>query len=261
MRPARRKTPVIQPQAAKMETANQSDDEARAHDGNRSLIQLTRMGAVFSGSKADLRDLREQFKRDHYIILPKLIEPELFRTIMRRVDSAKFQRREFDGVVSQSVMDEPATYHILFFLANMPSLHRLIERITGCRRIASFRGRVYQLMPVSKDHIEWHSDMSEHRMLAFSLNLTRKVYSGGSLQIRYKNSEKLLHEIQNTGLGDALLMRVAKKLRHRVLPVEGDVPRTAMAGWFRWGKDDYYDDLRKTVASTSVDPKSGDFGH
>ena len=240
-----------------METSNPLHHEVRILDGNRPLIQLTRMGAVFSGSKAALRDLREQFKRDHYIILPKLIEPELFKTIMQRVDSAKFQRHEFDGVVSQSVMDDPATYHTLLFLANMPSLHRLIERITGCRRIANFRGRVYQLMPVSDDHIEWHSDMLDHRMIAFSLNLTRKIYRGGSLQIRYANSEKLVHEVQNTGLGDALLMRVANKLRHRVLPVEGDVPRTAMAGWFRWGKEDYYGDLRKAVESTSADPNTG----
>jgi hypothetical protein len=241
-----------------MKTSNQSHGEARARDGNRSRIQLTRTGAVFSGSKADLTDLREQFKRDHYIILPKLIEPELFSTIMRRVDSAKFQRHEYDGVVSQSVMDDPATFHTLLFLANMPSLHRFIERITGCGRIANFGGRVYQLMPVSNDHIEWHSDLSDHRLIAFSLNLTRKVYRGGSLQIRYKNSEKLLHEVQNTGLGDALLMRVAKGLRHRVLPVEGDVPRTAMAGWFRSGKDDYYGNLRKALEPVSADPKSGE---
>jgi 2OG-Fe(II) oxygenase superfamily len=190
-----------------------------------------------------------------------LIEPELFQTIMQRVDSAKFQRYEFDGVISQTVMDDPATCHVLLFLANMPSLHRLVERITGCRRIANFRGRVYQLMPVSDDHIEWHSDMLDHRMIAFSLNLTRKIYRGGSLQIRYANSEELLHEVQNTGLGDALLMRVAKKMRHRVLPVEGDVPRTAMAGWFRWGKGDYYGDLRKTVESGSTDSNNSDSDH
>jgi hypothetical protein len=257
MRPSRRKIPAIKAQKVKMETSSQPHVEARTHDGNRALIQLTRMGAVFSGSKADLRDLREQFKRDHYVVLPKLIEPELFQTIMQRVDSAKFQRHEFDGVVSQSVIDDPAIFHILLFLANMPSLHRLIERITGCQQITNFAGRVYQLMPVSDDHIEWHSDMSDHRMIAFSLNLTRKVYRGGSLQIRYKNSEKLLHEVHNTGLGDALLMRVAKKLRHRVLPVEGDVPRMAMAGWFRAGQDDYYGTLRKAVESASPDPKSG----
>ena len=138
-----------------METSNPSRDDARVHDGNRPLIQLMRMGAIFSGSKADLRDLRKQFKRDHYIILPKLIEPELFKTIVHRVDSADFHRHEFDGVVSQSVMDDPATYHILLFLANMPSLHRLVEQITGCKRIANFRGRVYQLMPVSNDRIVW----------------------------------------------------------------------------------------------------------
>jgi hypothetical protein len=252
------KIPVIPPQKPKIETSNQTHDNARIHNGNRPLIQLTRMGAVFSGSKADLSDLREQFKRNQYIILPKLIEPELFQTIMRRMDSAKFQRREFDGVVSQSLMDEPSTYHILLFLANMPSLHRLIERITGCRRIANFKGRVYQLMPVSSDRIVWHSDVSDHRMIAFSLNLTRNVYRGGSLQIRYAKSEKLLHEVHNTGMGDALLMRVAKKLRHRVLPVEGNVPRTAMAGWFRWGKENYYGDLQKTVAPASADAKTAD---
>jgi hypothetical protein len=41
-------------------------------------------------------------------------------------------------------------------------------------------------------------------------------------------------------------MRVANKLCHRVLPVEGNVPRTALAGWFRWekGNVNFHDSLR-----------------
>ena len=35
---------------------------------------------------------------------------------------------------------------------------------------------------------------------------------------------------------DTLIMRVANKLFHRVLSAECDVPRTALAGWFRWEK-------------------------
>ena len=193
--------------------------------------------------------MRAQFQRDHYIILPKLIEPQLLQTILRRVESAPFQRKEYNGIIAQSVMDDAATDDLLMFLANMPRFHRLIERITGCRRIANFRGRVYQLQPSTDDRIVWHSDVCDHRLITLSLNLTTQVYRGGTLQIKYRDSDELLQEVRNTGLGDALLMRVANKLRHRVLPVEGDVPRTALAGWFRWDKKNYHASLRKASES------------
>ena len=219
------------------------------------MVQLTRKGAIFTGSAADLRALRAQFKRDHYIILPKLIEPELFQMILQRVETAPFRRQEGHGTLAQSVMDDPATYDLLLFLANMPSLHRLIQRITGCRRIADFQGRIYRLNPSTNDRIVWHSDVCYHRLIALSLNLTTQVYRGGAVRIKHRDSDEVLHEVRNTGLGDVLLMRVARKLRHCVLPVEGDVPRTAMAGWFCWNKWDYHADLRRaaqSAAATSV---------
>jgi hypothetical protein len=198
------------------------------------LIQLTRNGLVFSGSSADLRKLRAKFRRDHYLILPKLIEPDLLQTILQRIESAPFLQVGFDGVASQSVINDPLTYGILFFLVNIPEFQRLVQRITGCRKIAEFKGRIYRLNPSTGESIVWHTDVCDHRMVTFSLNLTTKEYRGGALQIRNRGSKKILHEVRNTGLGDALLMPVSTKLAHRVLPVEGDVPRTAMAGWFRW---------------------------
>ena len=49
-------------------------------------------------------------------------------------------------------------------------------------------------------------------------------------------------------------MRIANKLFHRVLPVEGDVPRTAMAGWFRWekGNENFDEALRKAPRFSST---------
>jgi 2OG-Fe(II) oxygenase superfamily len=210
------------------------------------LIQLTRQGAVFSGSAADLQALRAQFQRDHYLILPKLIEPDLLATILKRMESAPSVQKEYDGVVAESVIDDPLTYNLFLFLVSMPEFQRLVQRITGCRRIADFQGRIYRLNPATGERIVWHTDVYDHRMVTFSLNLTAQEYRGGTLQIRYRGSEKILHEVRNTGLGDALLLRVSKKLFHRVLPVEGDVPRTALAGWFRWekGNVNFHDALR-----------------
>jgi hypothetical protein len=218
------------------------------------MIQLTRKGVVFSGSNADLRDLRARFARDHYIILPRLIEPDLLETILRRIESAPFEREEFNGIVSQSLMKDPNTFDILLFLLNSPAIHRLVERITGCRRIADFRGRVYRMLAAKNDRITWHTDLSDHRLIAFSLNLTPQYFRGGVLQIKYRGSDEILHEVRNTGLGDALLLRVARRLHHRVLPVEGHVPRTAMSGWFRWEKQDFHNAIRTASSSAIISP-------
>jgi hypothetical protein len=50
--------------------------------------------------------------------------------------------------------------------------------------------------------------------------------------MRYRRTKEILHEVHNNGLGDALLFRVSPELEHRVQGVEGDVPKTALAGWF-----------------------------
>jgi hypothetical protein len=201
------------------------------------LIQLTRSGVVFSGSAADLHVLRMQFQRDHYIILPKLVEPGLLSTILGRIESVPASPRKNDGIVSQTTIEDPLTYSLFSFLLNIPEFQRLVQRITGCRKIANFTGRIYRLNPKTGDQIRWHTDVCDHRSVTFSLNLTPQEYRGGTLQVRYRHSEEILHEIRNTGLGDALLLRVANKLCHRVLPIEGDIPRTALAGWFRWEKE------------------------
>jgi 2-oxoglutarate-Fe(II)-dependent oxygenase superfamily protein len=223
------------------------------------LIQLTRSGVVFSGSAADLRALRAQYQRDHYLILPKLIEPSLFADILKRIESAPWVAKEDDGIVKESIVDDPLAYHLLKFLISAPEFQRLVQRITGCRRIADFEGRIYTLKPSTDDRIIWHTDVCDHRMVTFSLNLSAREYRGGTLQIRQRGSDEILHEVRNTGSGDALLMRVANKLFHRVLPVEGEIPRTALAGWFRWEKSNvnFHDSLRQAFQIPSGKSDAG----
>jgi len=52
------------------------------------------------------------------------------------------------------------------------------------------------------------------------------------LQIREARSKRILHEIANTGPGDAVLFRVDPGLEHRITPVTGSISKTALAGWF-----------------------------
>lgn len=226
------------------------------------MIQLTRNGLVFSGSAGDLRKLRAEFRRKHYVILPKLIERDLLAVVLKRLEAAATVPMEHDGIIKQTVIDDPLAFNLLVFLLSIPEFQRLVQRITGCRRIADFQGRIYRLNPATDERIVWHTDVDDHRMVTFSLNLTPQEYRGGTLQIRRRDSRKILHEVRNTGLGDALLMRVARKLSHRVLPVEGNIPRTAMAGWFRWEKENvgFHQSLRdasnvSTTASAANEKK------
>ena len=94
-------------------------------------------------------------------------------------------------------------------------------------------GRVYRMIPGSGHYDSWHSDMIGHRMIGMSINLSPEPYSGGVFQLRERDSEQILYEVANTGLGDAILFRLADHLQHRITDVDGTIPKTAFAGWFQ----------------------------
>jgi hypothetical protein len=66
-----------------------------------------------------------------------------------------------------------------------------------------------------------------------SINLSTEDYGGGILQIRERESEKIVSEIPNLGSGDAIVFRLAPHLQHRITEIEGKADKTAFAGWFR----------------------------
>lgn len=108
-----------------------------------------------------------------------------------------------------------------------------VEAMTGCGHIGSFAGRVYRLAPEVGNYDSWHDDLGANRLVAMSVNLSTEPYSGGLLQIRHHESKRIVREVANTGVGDAILFQLASALEHRVTDIEGTVPKTASAGWFR----------------------------
>jgi hypothetical protein len=208
------------------------------------LIQLTRKGVVFTGTQADLTFLREKYDRDNYVILPQLYEPSLLEEIMRRVDAAPFPPKEHVGVGLELCMDDTVTESMLGFFPNNPTFLRLVEQITGQPRLGEFIGRVYRMTSSEGHYDGWHDDCCGQRVVTMSLNLSRKAYAGGALQMKLRDSDEIIQEIHNTGFGDALLFRISRRLMHRVQEVIGVIPKTAFAGWFL-DVEDFLPNVRK----------------
>lgn len=212
------------------------------------MLQVTKLGTVFSGSPEDLASLRRQFDRDHCIRLRKLLAPELLPLIQPLIDRAEFRPKQYEQVGSELYMAANPARDLLHFLANDPALFRFVQQVSGCGRIGSFLGRVYRMLPGPSHSFVWHDDMVEHRMLAMSINLSTAAFAGGVLEIRDVKSKRILHRAGQLGWGDALLFRIAAHLEHRVTPLEGTIPKTAFAGWFQ-SQPDFYACLRERRAA------------
>jgi len=186
-----------------------------------------------SGSPAELAELRERFEGEHCVRVAGFLQPELFARIVRGVQSASFYERSHGEIGQEGCMEPNSTLATLLLAANDERLFRVIREITGCGPIGRVHGRVYRLDPDTRHHDSWHSDMADNRMIAMSVNLSHEAYTGGVLQIRERDSEEIVHEEPCPDAGDAIIFRLDESLRHRVTAVDGDVPRTAFAGWFK----------------------------
>lgn len=197
------------------------------------MLWLAKSGPVFAGAAEDLARLRAEFDQRHLIHLPGFLEPKLLQLIQETLASITFRRSEQKTGIELRPVDT-TSYYALELLMNSPKLLRLIEQITGCAAITCFNGRIYRRLPSPEYYQRWHTDVAEDgRLVAVSINLSTSVYEGGVLQIRWAGSQQILCEPHNTGFGDALVFRVDAGLEHRITPVEGDAPKTAMAGWFK----------------------------
>ena len=200
------------------------------------MIRLTRTG--ISGDIGDhaLRQLARSFASQHVIALPGFLAADLLAIVDAHLVDASFKTRVEKGREIEETIDDPFLGQLFTFVLNDPGLFALIDRITGCGPVGCFTGRIYRRRASRWEgdrHYPWHNDVAEERMIGLSINLGREPYAGGVLQLRDAQTEQPIGEIANTGHGDAMLFRVSDTLEHQVTPVEGEVPRTAMAGWFR----------------------------
>ena len=206
------------------------------------MITIHNSGMDLSLTDEEVQNSHEDFQRNHFLRLPKILSSQLLEEFYLRIANGEWEERVHDNIGLEVCLKEKGIVALLNFLLNDQSLFRLLEKITGCNRIGSFSGRVYRMAPDSGHYDSWHTDVGEHRLLALSINLGKESYDGGVLEIRRHKSPEGSVQVPNTGFGDAVLFRLAEGLEHRVTNVEGAVPKTAFAGWFK-SEPDFWSSL------------------
>lgn len=197
-------------------------------------LQINRFDTTLNASAEDLERIQAEFDQKHCVIFPKLLEPELLQSVLQGVEQADFSLLEYKHIEAKEIYvnQRNPTSCLMNFLMNNQTLMDIVQQVTNCGHIGIFQGRIYRMNPNSEHYDDWHDDLVINRRVAVSINLTPEPYSGGVVQICEWKSRQIVNEIHNTGLGDAMLFRIAPHLKHRVTSVEGSIPRTAFVGWF-----------------------------
>ncbi|MFL6334183.1 MAG: 2OG-Fe(II) oxygenase [Pyrinomonadaceae bacterium] len=212
-------------------------------------MKLTRSGPSVSGSGEELARLRAQYEERHYLSLPGFLDPALLDTLRGKLAATEFVRIDRD-VGSELRPLDMTPYFALELLLNSRAVLELIRSLTNCPPVACFTGRIYRRAPGQSHVSNWHTDLNEDgRMVTLSLNLSEEVYRGGTTLVREAATRRVVCELPNTGFGDAILFPIDPRFEHRVLDVEGDVPKTALAGWFNSKPDPRYLFTRGTAGA------------
>ena len=201
---------------------------------SKTIIQITKSGLFLRDDDTFPASMREEFKLRNCLLLPDFLEPDLLRMVQRNIEQGRFLRKIHPkGIGSEQKMRLNRASSLLDFLLNDVHVFNAIRSLTGCGPIGCFTGRVYRMVSEERHSLDWHNDMMQNRMLALSLNLSEDVYRGGVLQIRDAQSQQTIHEIANTGFGDAIIFRIAPNLEHRLTDLEDGMVKIAYSGWFR----------------------------
>ena len=197
------------------------------------MITIGKSGLNVSLTNEEINSFSSDFRQNHFIRLPNLLDEQLLQIFCSEIETAEWKERAHDHIGVEVCLRDPDIPSLMNFLLNDTDLFRLLERITGCGSIGSFEGRVYRMIPSSGHYDSWHTDDGEHRLLAMSMNLSKEKYDGGVLQIRKRGSDESVIEIPNTDFRSTAIFQIGPVLEHQVTKVEGSVPRTAFAGWFK----------------------------
>lgn len=198
-------------------------------------LQVSRRG-VQRPDDAELAVLRRQFEDEHCLRVRGFVAPELLEWMRGRIVAARFTEyvhADVDPPCVDLLMNDPQLDLTVWSLFNDERLFDAVQRMTGCGPIGCYHSRIYAMDPSPAHFDSWHDDIEEdNRMVAMSVNLGGP-YEGGLLRIRDAATGRIVHEVANTGDGDAILFRIRADLQHVVTPVTGVRRKIAMAGWFQ----------------------------
>jgi hypothetical protein len=189
------------------------------------MIELRKDGVV--ADREDVERLSSQFEKTHWVLLRDLLDPELLSLALSYIEQGQWLENRVLGFYYD--LEVGPALQLLHFMSNTPKFLETISEITGCNSLSWFDCRLWKMAPNLGHTDEWHSDATEGRLIAMSLNLSPRGYQGGLLQIREAKSHRMLAEIANTGLGDAILFLVSKAFEHRVNEVPNGEATIAFA--------------------------------
>ena len=201
--------------------------------GSVFVIGIASAGTRRTGTPHEFAQARARFEREGYLKLAGFIDAALLALLLDTADLADFHERRHEGIGVELCATPGTLSGTLELASNDPVLFAAINDLTGCGAIGCFEGRVYRLAPASAHFDSWHSDVGQDRLIAMSVNLSRRPFEGGLLQIRRADSPQILSEVANPVAGDAVIFRIHPDYQHRVGTVTGQYARTAWAGWFR----------------------------
>jgi hypothetical protein len=216
------------------------------------VAQVTRAGTR-RGDRETVAGMRAAFDRQHLVRLPSFIAPDLLTVLETVIERAEFQLRTHPAAhgATDAFIGEPDVRWLLMFLMNDPQLFGIVRDLTGCGEIGFFNPFVYKIVPGEGHFDTWHDDAGGgNRLVGISVNLGRRPFEGGVLQIRAKGTDAIIHSERNTSFGDALLFRIDGSLEHVVTEVTGTAPRIALAGWFQ--RTPQYSALAASVFARSI---------
>ncbi|HUS20089.1 MAG TPA: 2OG-Fe(II) oxygenase [Terriglobales bacterium] len=210
------------------------------------MISLSPSGCRATLTPQQLDELRAEFSSLHTLKFEGFLAPPLLAIVARFLQEVPFHEHS-DGIARELKMEDNVGVHMLRLQMNDRKLHEVIARITGYDNIHSFKGRIYRMRPGGEHRDNWHDDFGEGRLIGMSINLSPEPYEGGTFQIKYRDTDRLIRTLPNLGPGDAILFRLGDNFLHRVSPIEGAKDKTAFAGWFQ-SQDDFADFLKQPPA-------------
>ena len=198
------------------------------------IVQIGRAGVAIEQRPSAIEVLKRQFAAEHVLRLPGFFAGDLLATVLGRLRRARFKERVATRVRPPAVdlkLDDADLTGLLHFVMNDPAITRFVAAVTATNP-TGFVGAVYRIAPGMGHRDSWHSDVDGNRLVALTLNLSEETFDGGELEMRRDGDAQPLWRIANTGRGDALLFAIAGQLQHRIRPMAGRTPKTALAGWF-----------------------------
>jgi len=198
--------------------------------------------------------LKNEFQSRHCVLLHGLLDGPLLQLLRPRIENGTWTDYKHEAIGKEVILDDDYALNLLHFAVNAPAFLDAIRSISGCDQISRFHGRIFRMNPGPDHYDSWHDDMGDGRLAGMSINLSFEAYEGGQFEMRELGTEDVLTRIATFIAGNATVFRIGGKFQHRVAPLAGRRPRTAFAGWFRSGKADLVNRLRRPDSQAASPP-------